>query len=112
MGCGPASGQPAHKHDCICMRTSSLQELATCTQARMLPDGPFRLQAWGAGSGALLAAAGRMQPVAPHGSLIASAICPRSSLVEDTSGKSVSRGPGARIWPWAMGYGIPINCDE
>ncbi|KAL4420271.1 hypothetical protein ABPG77_005611 [Micractinium sp. CCAP 211/92] len=35
-----------------------------------------------------------------------------SSLVEDTSGKSVSRGPGARIWPWAMGYGIPINCDE
>ncbi|KAL4439995.1 hypothetical protein ABPG75_002996 [Micractinium tetrahymenae] len=35
-----------------------------------------------------------------------------SSLVEDTTGKSVSRGAGARVWPWAMGYGIPINCDE
>lgn len=33
-----------------------------------------------------------------------------SSLVEDGAGSSVSRGPGARIWPWAMGHGIPIKC--
>lgn len=35
---------------------------------------------------------------------------PRSTLIEEPSGYSLSSGPGSRIWPWNMENGIPINC--
>lgn len=33
-----------------------------------------------------------------------------SSLVEDPR-QSLSRGFGSRIWPWDLGFGVPINCS-
>lgn len=34
----------------------------------------------------------------------------RSSLIEEGTGSSVSRGMAARLWPWDMAHGIPVNC--
>lgn len=33
-----------------------------------------------------------------------------SSLIEDGTGKSLSKGMASRLWPWDMMYGIPVNC--
>lgn len=33
-----------------------------------------------------------------------------SSLVEDPR-QSLSRGFDDRVWPWDLGFGIPINCS-
>lgn len=34
-----------------------------------------------------------------------------STLIEETTGNSLSGGPDSRIFPWNMENGIPINCD-
>lgn len=36
--------------------------------------------------------------------------CPCSTLIEEGSGKSLTRGMGSRVWPWDMTNGIPIAC--
>ncbi|KAL4422675.1 hypothetical protein ABPG75_008872 [Micractinium tetrahymenae] len=33
-----------------------------------------------------------------------------STLIEETTGNSLSGGPDSRIFPWSMESGIPINC--
>jgi len=34
-----------------------------------------------------------------------------SSLIEETTGASVSRGLAERLWPFDLANGSPINCD-
>lgn len=36
---------------------------------------------------------------------------PRSSLIEEGMGESLTQGMGRRLWPYDMGKGIPQNCD-
>lgn len=35
----------------------------------------------------------------------------RSTLIEEGTGKSLTRGMGSRVWPFTMDKGVPINCD-
>lgn len=34
----------------------------------------------------------------------------RSTLLEETSGNSVSRSPSQRVYPFSMDNGVPLNC--
>jgi hypothetical protein len=35
----------------------------------------------------------------------------RSSILEEVSGQSLSGGAGARVWPFSLDFGIPVNCE-
>lgn len=49
----------------------------------------------------------------PHTQVLAEAgFLYESTLIDDPLGGSLSRGMAARLWPYAMGDGIPQNCEE
>jgi hypothetical protein len=35
-----------------------------------------------------------------------------SSLLEDPTGESLSRGMAARVWPYTLQNGVAQNCEE
>lgn len=35
-----------------------------------------------------------------------------ASLIEKPEGESMSKGLGARVWPYSLQDGIPQNCEE